>query len=195
MLVCALLLLLGVLAAGADGGTRVLKSSVRAAPVVRTDVPKATISVAPIADDGGDEAPPPRPVTNAYPTGSGWAPADATVAPEDRGSGLVRGDLSGLHPTLTDTLDALAVDIGRPIRVISGWRTRHEQTVLYDRFIAGTGNLAAVPGTSNHEAGWAADAYVDGVALADVAGAATRARKLGLAFPVAGEAWHVEQRR
>jgi hypothetical protein len=162
LLVCALLAVAGVIAAGVDGGTPAPKSPVRTtspAPTVRTELPKATVSDAPLADDGGgDEAPPARPVTNAYPTGSGWAPADATIAPEDRGSGLLRGELSGLHPTLTTTLDALAVDLGRPIRVISGWRTRHEQKVLYDRFIAGTGNLAAVPGTSNHEAGWAADA-------------------------------------
>ena len=125
---------------------------------------------------------------------SGWAPAEATVALEDTGSGLVRGDLAGMHPQLYQRLDSLAQVLGQPLRVASGWRTRHEQEGLYQQFLGGTGNLAAVPGTSQHEIGFAADVYVGSVALADYRGAADQAATLGLHFPVAGEAWHVELR-
>lgn len=120
------------------------------------------------------------------------APAAATVAPEDAGSGQLDGDLTGVHPELIRRLDTLSVVIGRRIEVISGWRTRHEQEGLYQSFLSGAGNLAAVPGTSKHETGRAADVYVDGVALASVPGAAEQAAALGLHFPVPGEAWHVE---
>lgn len=133
--------------------------------------------------------------TAVKPLGSGWAPLEATIAPEDRGSGLVRGDLSGVSPQILDKLDILAVKLNRPIEIISGWRTRHEQEQLYSQFQAGTGNVAAVPGTSMHEIGQAADAYMDGVGLADAQGVAPLAAQLGLVFPVPGEAWHVEQQR
>ncbi|MCW2961104.1 MAG: penicillin-resistant DD-carboxypeptidase, partial [Thermoleophilia bacterium] len=85
-----------------------------------------------------------------------------------------------------------ATALGRPIDVVSGHRTRAEQADLYRRFTSGTGNLAAVPGTSRHEHGDAADVYVGGVALADVPGAALLAQLGGLGFPVPGEPWHVE---
>ena len=71
--------------------------------------------------------------------------------------------------------------------------TRAEQAELYRRYQNGTGNLAAPPGQSNHEHGDAADAYINGVALANVAGAREAAQRLGLHFPVGGEAWHVER--
>ena len=126
------------------------------------------------------------------PARSGWAPAAATVRPQDAGSGLLVGDLAGVNPMLIARLDALAVVLDRELEVISGWRTRHEQVGLYRRYVTGQGSLAAVPGTSKHEIGRAADVYVDGVALANVPGVVAKAAALGLHFPVAGEAWHVE---
>lgn len=42
-------------------------------------------------------------------------------------------------------------------QVVSGHRTFAEQTALYRAYIAGTGNLAARPGTSRHEYGQAVD--------------------------------------
>jgi hypothetical protein len=122
--------------------------------------------------------------------GSGWAPAQATRPAYS--PAWVRGDTSGVSSLMTSRLDALARDLGTPIEVISGWRTTHEQSELYQRYLAGTGNLAAVPGTSLHEAGRAADVYVDGVALADVPGAREAALAFGIHFPVGGEPWHAE---
>ena len=105
----------------------------------------------------------------------------------------VRGKTDGLEPQLLQRLDALGRELGQPIDVISGNRTYQEQAELYQKYLNGTGNLAAPPGHSNHEQGAAADAYVNGVALANVPGAREAAARLGLHFPVGGEAWHVER--
>lgn len=123
-------------------------------------------------------------------SGSGWAPAQATrkAYSPDR----VRGDTSGISPLVTGRLDDIARELGAPIDVISGWRTTHEQSELYQRYLAGTGNLAAVPGSSMHEVGRAADVYIDGVALASVTGARRIALAHGIHFPVRGEPWHAE---
>lgn len=124
------------------------------------------------------------------PTSSGWAPAQVTK--QAYSPSRVTGDTSGISPLVTGRLDEVAHQLGAPISVVSGWRTNHEQSKLYRQYLAGTGNLAAVPGTSMHERGRAADVYVDGVALANVPAARRIARAHGLHFPVAGEPWHVE---
>lgn len=105
----------------------------------------------------------------------------------------VTGKTSGLDPELLRRLDAVGRELGAKIDVISGHRSYDEQARLYAAYQAGTGNLAAKPGTSNHEHGGAADVYVNGVALADVDGARAIAARHGLHFPVGGESWHVER--
>lgn len=105
------------------------------------------------------------------------------------------GDVEGLDPDLRRRLEQVAATLGRDLDVVSGLRTRQEQEVLYQKYLDGTGNLAAVPGSSRHESGRAADVYVDGVALADVKGGRAAAAAAGLGFPVPGEAWHVEHAR
>lgn len=105
----------------------------------------------------------------------------------------VTGKIDGLDPELLARLDAVGRELGAKIDVISGHRTYEEQAKLYAAYQAGTGNLAAKPGTSNHEHGGAADVYVNGVALADVDGAREIAARHGLHFPVGGESWHVER--
>ena len=46
---------------------------------------------------------------------------------------------------------------GVNLEIRSAHRSRHEQEVLYQKYLNGTGNLAAKPGTSNHESGQAID--------------------------------------
>lgn len=203
-LVVVALLATGVMLAARDGagdaGAESSSGSDAEGDVVRPSAVVAADAIRAAAPDeserdasGAHTAPKVEPgVPAASPAGSGWAPAAATVAPQDAGSGLLVGDLTGVHPELIRRLDALAVATGREIEVISGWRSRHEQEGLYRSFLSGAGNLAAVPGTSNHETGRAADVYVDGVALASVDGVGEQAAALGLHFPVPGEAWHVE---
>ncbi len=105
----------------------------------------------------------------------------------------VTGKTEGLDPELLRRLDAVGRELGQKLDVISGHRSYEKQAELYQAYLNGTGNLAAKPGTSNHEHGGAADVYVNGVALADVDGAREIAARHGLHFPVGGESWHVER--
>ena len=104
----------------------------------------------------------------------------------------VSGDLEGLNTELLQALERVAADLGKDIDVISGHRSYDEQAALYQKYLDGTGNLAAPPGHSNHESGNAADVYVDGVALANVPGASEVLERHGIHFPVGGEPWHAE---
>jgi len=103
------------------------------------------------------------------------------------------GDLD-FNRDLMVALAKTARGIGRSLFVTFGFRTRKEQELLYQKYLNGTGNLAAKPGTSNHESGNAAD-VVDaktGESLADLSGARSEAAKHGIVFPVNGEPWHAE---
>lgn len=51
-----------------------------------------------------------------------------------------------------------ATEGGGLLRVTSAFRTYEQQAKLYEAWLAGTGNLAAKPGTSLHESGRAVDA-------------------------------------
>lgn len=146
----------------------------------------AIAAVAP--GDGAAGAPPPEA------RGAAAAPPLPPPPPADAPAGPSRlsGDLDGLDPKLRERLEQVARRLDRDLNVESGHRTRGEQEELYRRYRAGTGNLAAVPGTSRHESGRAADVYVGDVALAKAPGGREAAAAAGLGFPVAGEAWHVE---
>ena len=98
------------------------------------------------------------------------------------------GKVGGLNTAFRRALDRFNEAAGGRFSVLSGLRTRAEQAVLYQRYLNGTGNLAARPGTSRHESGNAAD-LVPSTAR-DTHGAL--ARRFGLHFPVPGEPWHVE---
>lgn len=77
----------------------------------------------------------------------------------------------------------------------SSYRTYSEQTALYNAYKNGTGNLAAVPGTSRHEKGNAldlGDAHNFDIGTNDKAKKALI--KHGFVFAVPSESWHVEYR-
>lgn len=68
-----------------------------------------------------------------------------------------------------DMAGARAIVAGIGGRVTSGVRSTSEQAVLYARYQAGTGSLAAPPGHSDHEAGRALDiAKTPGISLAKI---------------------------
>lgn len=79
-----------------------------------------------------------------------------------------------------------AFRFGHVVWVNSSFRTRHEQEVLYARYLAG-GPLAAIPGTSPHEKGIALD--IPNARLTD--GLIVELRKLELIDDVPSEIWHV----
>lgn len=78
---------------------------------------------------------------------------------------------SGNRQSGRDITIAEAVEIVQGIggHVTSASRSRAEQQVLYDRYLAGQGPLAAKPGTSAHEVGQAVDiAKGKGISLASI---------------------------
>lgn len=65
-----------------------------------------------------------------------------------------------IDASIADNFDAMvaaAKKDGVDLQISSGFRSRQEQEVLYQKYLNGTGNLAAKPGTSNHESGLAID--------------------------------------
>lgn len=95
-----------------------------------------------------------------------------------------------LNPVLMNALASVAKAKNSKIIISSGFRTFDEQVKLYALFMSGGGPVAAVPGTSRHESGNAADAFIGGVGLRD--SAPNEAAAAGLHFPVASENWHTE---
>lgn len=82
--------------------------------------------------------------------------------------------------------------LGNPFTIVSGLRTRAQQVALYNAYLNGTGNLAAKPGTSRHESGYALD-HAPGTNFA--VRFMDAAKKQGLHYPVRSpqaEDWHVE---
>ena len=102
------------------------------------------------------------------------------------------GDTQGMDPKLAGALAEIGQRLGKKLDIRSGFRSRQEQEVLYQKYLNGTGNLAAKPGSSNHESGNAADVYIDGVALNSHPQAKAVAAELGVTFPVPGEPWHAQ---
>lgn len=83
--------------------------------------------------------------------------------------------------------------VGERWTVNSGYRSYAEQERLYELYIHGKGNLAAKPGTSNHNRGKALDiSGPDGTSVGSVRRRWNALHDQGLRLPVAGEYWHVE---
>jgi len=113
---------------------------------------------------------------------------------------FVYGD-TDVQRSLLTKLANVAQDRGPGMRVFirSGGRTFAEQAVLYAKYQRDGSPLAAKPGTSRHETRRAADCqlvFPDGRQVdigADSTAPALLAKR-NLHLPVAGEAWHVEER-
>lgn len=99
-------------------------------------------------------------------------------------------DVSLVDP-LASRLLALLELFGGRVLIISGRRSYAEQSVLWNNYLVG-GNLAARPGTSNHEKGRAADLRIvdSSVTWQQVHDIGAT---YGLRFPIASEDWHVEE--
>lgn len=161
----------------------------------RADAPPTSFQSAPGIPPWATYAGQP-PIYGGVPAQFGYMPAFGVSPPLGAtavgGSSMLRGDLTGLDPQLAAGLERVARQLGQPLEIVSGHRSREEQSELYQRYLNGTGNLAAPPGSSHHETGRAADVYVNGTALASFDGGSAAASAAGLGFPVPGEPWHVE---
>lgn len=97
------------------------------------------------------------------------------------------GATTGLNPVFLQMFNDYNAALGNKLRIKSGWRSYQEQVALYQKYLNGTGNLAAKPGTSNHGKGLAIDQTPGSTASDRVV-----AKNMGLHYPVRGEDWHVE---
>ncbi|MGH9249001.1 MAG: M15 family metallopeptidase, partial [Acidimicrobiales bacterium] len=91
--------------------------------------------------------------------------------------------LGGVSAELASRTCAAIRSSGGDCHVISGFRSYARQAELYQRYLNGTGNLAAPPGSSNHETGDAVD--MSGGCAAELAAQ-------DLVTPVGDEPWHWE---
>jgi TP901 family phage tail tape measure protein len=97
------------------------------------------------------------------------------------------GPSRGLNPEFLGLYNRYNHAAGGKFSITSGWRSYEEQVRLWNLYQAGIGNLAARPGTSNHEKGFAIDHSPHSTAADRVL-----ASKYGLHYPVRSEMWHVE---
>lgn len=74
--------------------------------------------------------------------------------------------------------------------VVSGYRTFDAQAALYDKYLHHGGNLAAVPGYSNHQSGVAVDLNTDDLGV--YAWLERNAASFGFHRTVPSELWHWE---
>lgn len=105
------------------------------------------------------------------------------VIPGYNAGGVVGPNVEKLHPEFVRRMQLWSAAQGQPYRFTSGWRSREQQQRLYEKYLNGTGNLAAPPGSSNHEFGLATDGVRWGGRNPGV---------FGLGYYVNGEPWHLE---
>lgn len=125
-------------------------------------------------------------------TSSSGGSTDSSSATKNVGSAtgqLAERQGEKIDSSIAANFDAMVAEAkkdGVDLQIESGWRSRQEQEVLYQKYLNGTGNLAAKPGTSNHESGQAIDFKNTPGAFDWLAKNATR---FGLKN-LPGEPWH-----
>lgn len=105
------------------------------------------------------------------------------------GVGGLAGSTKGLNPEFLSRFNTYNAALGNILRIGSGFRSRAQQQVLYNRWINHVPGQAkaAKPGSSNHERGLAIDHTPHSTAkMRAIAGTK------GLRYPMSFEPWHVE---
>lgn len=141
-------------------------------------------------DSSSATSAPPTPVgdSSSKAASQGTEKAGGAKAGSGDGSTVMRqGKPIGAHIAKQfDDMVAAAKKDGINITISSGARSRAEQERLYAAYKNGTGNLAAKPGTSNHESGDALDLGPP----AAYAWLKSNAGKFGFKNKIASEPWH-----
>lgn len=104
-----------------------------------------------ISNSGRPERRPNEPVSGSEETG--------TVGPKT-GRLVDLGGGKKVDSSIAENVRKMIADAksdGVELRITSAHRSRQQQEELYQKYLNGTGNLAAKPGTSNHESGLAID--------------------------------------
>lgn len=87
-----------------------------------------------------------------------------------------------------------AAAAGLQLQLNSAFRSMKEQIELHQRYLNGTGNLAAKPGFSNHQGGIAVDIATGGTTSRVYVWLAGNAARYGFIRTVPSEPWHWEYR-
>ncbi len=87
---------------------------------------------------------------------------------------------------------AAAASAGIELVVNSAWRSLEAQQLLYEKYLAGKGALAAKPGYSNHQAGIDVDIESGNGSNAAYVWLTQNAAHFGFRRTVASEPWHWE---
>jgi peptidoglycan hydrolase-like protein with peptidoglycan-binding domain len=114
---------------------------------------------------------------------------DITVSPIAGGKEM-RSDAAAAF----NRMHAAAKAAGINLHVNSAFRSMEEQRALYQKYLNGTGNLAARPGYSNHQGGIAVDINVGGTGTSTYKWLANNASRFGFVRTVPSEPWHWEYR-
>lgn len=162
---------------------------------------------------------PPTPATAPAPRATAIAGAIADATPRRRPSRMVTSDDVPEGPTLgyvhgrairvvVTRLDGKPVEVHTAaafrrmreaatrdrvaIRIVSGFRTMEHQQALYRAYRRGQGNLAALPGHSNHQSGRALDLNTSSAGV--LRWLERNGRRYGFRRTVPNEPWHWEFR-
>lgn len=93
-------------------------------------------------------------------SGSSHKSGDVPKAGQKTGRLVDLGGGKKVDASIADNVRKMIADAkkdGVDLKITSAHRSRQQQEVLYQKYLNGTGNLAAKPGTSNHESGLAID--------------------------------------
>lgn len=113
-------------------------------------------------------------------------PSTITVQPVGNGQ-YMRADAAKNFKAM----QAAAAKAGIKLTATSGFRTMEQQKVLYQKYLNGTGNLAAKPGYSNHQGGVSMDiGGVNGYNTKAYNWLKSNAAKYGFKNDVSTEYWH-----
>ncbi|MFP2903680.1 D-alanyl-D-alanine carboxypeptidase family protein [Pyxidicoccus sp. 3LFB2] len=113
-------------------------------------------------------------------------PSNINVVPVGNGQYL-RGDAARNFKAM----QAAAAKAGINLSATSGFRSMAQQQALYQKYLNGTGNLAARPGYSNHQNGISMDVGgINGYGSKAYNWLANNAAKYGFKNDVKGEHWH-----
>ncbi len=115
-------------------------------------------------------------------------PAEVKLAPVPGGE--MREDAARAF----NAMHAAAAKEGVELKVNSSFRSMEAQERLYAMYQAGTGNLAAKPGYSNHQGGIAVDINTGGTTTKVYAWLDKNAARFGFKRTVESEPWHWEFR-
>ncbi|HVG59660.1 MAG TPA: D-alanyl-D-alanine carboxypeptidase family protein, partial [Hyalangium sp.] len=113
-------------------------------------------------------------------------PSNITVQPVGNGQ-YMRADAARNFKAM----QAAAAQAGVNLSATSGFRTMAQQQALYQKYLNGTGNLAAKPGYSNHQNGISMDVGgIGGYNTKAYNWLKNNASKYGFQNDVRGEFWH-----